>query len=72
MAALLKSKLKSRPSGNIPTVASEEPGIAYTPTYGYHLASLTLQLTPAGLVAFCSVLRRHEPSFDTKGFAGSA
>jgi hypothetical protein len=54
----LKTQAENRPSYSIPTVSAEEPGIAYTHTYGYHLASLTPQLTPAGRAAVVRFLRR--------------
>jgi hypothetical protein len=69
---LLKSKLKKRLSDNIPTVSAEEPGIAYTHTYGYHLASLTLQLTPAGIMAVARFYIAHESLFGMKGYVGSS
>jgi len=72
VALLLKTQAENRPPDNIPTVSAEEPGIAYTHTYGYHHASLTLQLTPAGIMAVARFYIAHESPFGMKGFVGSS
>jgi hypothetical protein len=54
----------------MPPVSAEEPGIAYTHTYRYYLASPTLQLTPAGIMAVARFYIAHESFSGMKGFAG--